>query len=165
MKTQSPDQTWKGPEYHVSVSFRAPLDFVFAWCTDYTPGDAKLEKEDYERKIIERTPRRVIFEDLEEAKDGWNWSRDVVSLHPPNRWHADGIGNNRDWVGDYMLATLPDGRTRLDLRWRRRPKVPDAKPLTKEEREASGKRAWESFAAALERDYNRSQRARSRGKK
>ena len=162
MKTQSTQQEWVGPEYRVSVSFRVPLDFVFAWCTDYTPEDPALEKEKYKRKIIERTPRRVIFEDLEESKNGWDWQRAVVSLSPPNRWHMDGVGNNRDVEADYVLSSLRDGRTRLDLRWKRRPKVADATRRTKAEREASATRAWKRFAAALERDYNRTSRARRR---
>jgi hypothetical protein len=138
---------------------------VFAWCTDYTPGDAALEKEVYQRKIIKRTPRAVIFEDLEESKDGWDWSRAVVSLHPPNRWHMDGIGNNRDVVADYALSSLRDGRTRLDLRWKRRPRVPDATRLTKAAREASSTQAWKWFASALEGDFRRSRRRRGHRRK
>jgi hypothetical protein len=153
-------QGWTGPEYHVRVSFRAPLAFVFAWCTDYSPTDPTLEKEKYERKIIERTPHQVIFEDLEESKDGWDWQRAVVSLRPPRSWHMDGFGNNRDVTADYVLSPLPDGGTRLDLRWRRRPKVPDVTRGTKAQREASSTRAWKLFAAALERDYNRARRKR-----
>jgi hypothetical protein len=164
MKSQSAE-TWPGPEYRVRVSFRAPIDFVFAWCTDYTPGDAALENEAYQRKIIGRTPRAVIFEDLEESKEGWDWSRAVVSLHPPNRWHMDGIGNNRDVMADYDLSSLPDGRTRLDLRWKRRPRVPDAAQRTKAEREASSTRAWKMFASALERDFKRSRRGRGHRRK
>ena len=160
MKARSTRRGWVGPEYRISVSFRAPLDFAFAWCTDYTPEDAGLAGEKYERKIVERTPRRVIFEDLEESKDGWDWSRAVVALRPPNRWHMDGVGNNRDEKADYVLSSLPDGRTRLDLRWRRRPKVADARRRRKAEREASATRAWKRFGDALERDYNRTRRAR-----
>ncbi|MCI4371078.1 MAG: hypothetical protein L3J78_00330 [Thermoplasmata archaeon] len=150
-------QKWS-PEYHVSVAFRAPLDFVFRWCTDYTPDDALLENDSYRRKIIERTPRRVVFEDLDESESGWDWSRDVVTLRPPNRWRMDGVGNNRDVVADYLLTRLEEGRTRLDLRWKRRPKVPQAKQQTKAAREASATRAWKAFGTALERDYKRSPR-------
>src|SRR5436309_640182 len=106
--------------YRIRVSFGVPLAFAFAWCTDYTPEDASLEGDSYQRKIVERTPRQVIFEDLEESDDGWNWSRDVVTLRPPNRWHMDGVGNRRDVTADYVLSPLPDGRTRFDLRWSRR---------------------------------------------
>ncbi|MGI0148359.1 MAG: hypothetical protein ACREDF_02345 [Thermoplasmata archaeon] len=162
MAKRKTGQGWVGPEYRIRVSFRAPLDFAFAWCTDYTPEDAGLEGEKYERKIIERTPRRVIFEDLEESKAGWDWSRDVVVLRPPNRWHMEGVGNKRDAKADYVLTSLRDGRTRLDLRWRRKPKVAEAVRLTKAEREASNARAWKRFGAAMERDYRRTRRARGR---
>ena len=165
MKMGSKETKQVGPEYHASVSFRAPLDFVFAWCTDYTPEDAGLENEKYERKVIERTPRRVIFEDLEATDSGWVWSRDVVSLRPPNRWSTDGVGNRRDYHADYVLSRLPDGRTRLDLRWKRSPKVADETKLTKAEREASSTQAWKLFAAALERDYKRTRPSRRKGTK
>ena len=158
MKARSHPRAWS-PEYRVRVAFRAPLDFAFAWCTDYTPQDASLEGESYQRKVVERTPRRVVFEDLEESETGWVWSRDVVSLRPPNRWHMDGTGNRRDVTADYLLTSLPDGRTQLELRWRRHPTVPEAKKLTKAQREADTLTAWKRFGAAMERDYRRSQRA------
>jgi len=155
---------WPGPEFHANATFRAPLDFVFAWCTDYTPIDAALEREAYERKIIERTARRVVFEDLEDSESGWDWSRATVTLSPPSRWHMDAVGNNRDVVADYVLSRMSGGRTRLDLSWKRKPKVPDAKRRTKAEREASATRAWRHFATAKERDYRKSQtRAGRRG--
>ena len=160
MKTGSKEPKQVGPEYHASVSFHAPLDFVFAWCTDYTPEDGALENENYARKIIERTPRRVIFEDLEESPSGWDWQRAIVSLRPPNRWHMVGVGNNRDVEADYVLSNLPRGRTRLDLRWKRMPRVADVKKRSKAEREASATRAWKRFAVALERDYQKSRRSR-----
>ena len=74
-------------KYQIRVEFRAPLDFAFAWCTDFSPEDSRLEGERYQRKVIERTLRRVVFEDLEETGTGWVWSRDVVDLRPPDRWH------------------------------------------------------------------------------
>jgi hypothetical protein len=153
MATKRSPTKWVGPEYHIRVTFRAPVDYVFAWCTDYTPEDGRLEGETYARKVIERTKRQVIFEDLEETKTGWDWGRDVVTLRPPNRWHMNGVGNHRDVEADYRLQALPDGRTELDLRWRRRPKGPETSKLTKAQREASSSRAWKMFAAALERDF------------
>jgi len=161
MKGRSQQRTWS-PEYHIRVAFRVPLDFAFAWCTDFSPQDASLEGESYQRKIVERTPRRVVFEDLEEAKDGWVWSRDTVTLRPPNRWHMDGTGNRRDVTANYLLSRLPEGRTQLELRWKRQPKVPEVKPLSKAQREADTLRAWKRFAAAMERDYRSSRRSQGR---
>jgi len=156
-------QAWS-PEYRVRVPFRVPLDFAFAWCTDFTPEDARLEGESYRRKIIERTSRQVVFEDLEEEDDGWFWSRDVVALKPPKGWHMEGTGNRRDVVADYALTSLADGRTQLELRWRRRPLVKEAKPLTKAQREASTLQAWRKFAAAMERDYRTSRNSPRRSR-
>jgi len=157
---------WGGPEFRIRIAFRVPPEFAFAWCTDYSPEDGKLEKESYRRKVVERTPRRVVFEDLEEAKDGWIWSREIVELRPPNRWHMDGVGNRRDVVADYLLTRLPDGRTQLDLRWKRRPRVPTAVKTTKTQREAGALQAWKHFRTAMERDYRRSGRpAESKGSK
>lgn len=158
MTTRRNRPRWVGPEYRIKVSFQAPLDFAFAWCTDFTPDDAKLEGDSYQRKIIERTPRRVILEDLEEADDGWTWTREVVTLRPPNRWHMDGVGNRRDAMADYVLTSMPNGRTQLELRWRRRPIVSAEAKLTKAQREANARRAWNRFGAAMERDYKRTRR-------
>lgn len=108
----------RGAEARIRVAFRVPLDFAFAWCTDYTPQDGALEGESYERKIVERTRRRVVFEDLEETESGWVWSRDVVTLRSPDRWHMEGVGNRRDVAAEYVLSRLPDDRTQLELRWR-----------------------------------------------
>src|SRR5207302_10806365 len=92
MKPRNAGSTWPGPEYRIRVSFRAPIDFVFAWCTDYTPGDAALEKETYQRKIIKRTPRAVVFEDVDESKDGWDCTRLVVSLGHQSVGDLEGAG-------------------------------------------------------------------------
>ena len=140
----------------VKVTFRAPLRFVYSWCTDYQPSDSKLEKEEYVRKIIERTPRRVIFEDLQEMRDGWSLQRAVIMLHPPNRWHMDNVGNRRDVRADYVLSSLPGNRTQLRLRWKVWPKTAAASKLTRAERERSVASFWRRFAAALKKNYKRS---------
>ena len=145
----------------LEVTFRAPLRFVFSWCTDYQPSDPKLEKEDYVRKIIERSSRRVIFEDLQEMRDGWSWQRATVILYPPNRWHMDNIGNRRDVKADYVL-TLVGERTRLHLRWKVWPKTVAASKLSKTNRERSVASAWKKLGAALERDYKRNRQSHQR---
>ena len=161
MAAQRRGRGWMGP-FRIRVAFRVPLEYAFVWCTDYTPDDGALEGESYQRKVIERGARRVVFEDLEETKSGWSWGRDVVTLRPPNRWHMDGVGNRRDVTADYVLTRLPDGRTQLELRWSRRPNVPETTKLTKAEREADTVRAWKRFGTAMERDYRGGVPARQR---
>jgi len=148
---------WPGPEYHVQMKFRAPLPYVFSWCTDYTPGDAKLEGENYQRKVIRRNRRQVLYEDLEESPAGWYWGRYDVMLQPPDRWHMECTGNHVQVVGDYQLTTQPDGRTQLDLWWRRRPGLLEFTARPKAQAERGTTIAWQRFARALERDYRKSQ--------
>jgi len=107
--------------YEIRSKFRAPLPFVFEWCTDYSSDDPRLEKENYTRKILGRKGRRVTYEDLYDTPNGWMWSHQTVTLHPPNRWHAEALGNYREWSLEYTLKELPDGRTELTLRGQRRP--------------------------------------------
>lgn len=145
----------KGDLAVVTVTFDVPLKYAFEWCTDYTPQDAALEGESYERKILDRKPRRVVFEDLEEGESGWVWSRDIVTLRPPNRWHAEGFGSHRTMTADYVLTELPDGRTKFELRWWRTPTAL-GKRIPRAQREKESTAAWEKFARAMEKDYRES---------
>jgi len=148
-------QRWPGPSYEVRVEFNAPLDFVYRWCTDFTPEDSKLETEEYERRILRRSAREVVYEDLEDTQQGWVWSRHVVHLLPPNRWKSDSVGSLRVYALDYRLDRLPGGHTQLTLRARRRPYGIGKKNPPKGQWERSTTAAWKSFARALERDYEK----------
>ncbi len=145
----------KGDEARVEVEFDVPLEFAFKWCTDYTPQDAALEGESYTRKVVERSARRVVFEDLEEGESGWIWARDVVTLRPPNRWHMESIGSHRTATADYTLTKLPDGRTGFELRWWRTP-TSIGKKIPRAQREKETTEAWKKFAKAMKEDYQKS---------
>jgi hypothetical protein len=141
------------------MTFHAPIRYVFRWCTDFRPNDDRLEKESYTRRVVSRTPHRVVFEDLSEGDDGgWRWSRHVVTLHPPTSWHSESLGSHRTLTLDYRLTPVSGDRTRLDLTWKRRPTALGARPPPQRtvERETTG--AWRNFAAALEKDYRKSRR-------
>ncbi|MGI0070622.1 MAG: SRPBCC family protein [Thermoplasmata archaeon] len=149
-----------GPQYHIATVIRAPLPYVYAWCTDFDAQDAQRERDDYARKIVGRTPRRVVFEDLTDSDSGWSWRRHTVTLRPPNRWHSDSLGSHRDAALDYELTALSPERTRLDLRWRRRPTVLGRR-LSKREAEGPATQGWRHLGRALEQEYRRTG-ARSR---
>lgn len=142
--------------YEIRAEFRAPLGFVFDWCTDYTPGDAPLEKEDYTRKVVSRRARQVVYEDLYDTPKGWMWSRHTVTLQPPDRWHSESLGSHREWSLDYQLRSLPDGRTELMLRGERRPTSLGPKNPPKARLEKELQTGWAHFGKALERDYRAS---------
>ncbi|MCI4368844.1 MAG: hypothetical protein L3K09_04700 [Thermoplasmata archaeon] len=148
-------ESWPMPVYEVKATFRAPLKFVYEWCTDYRPQDARLESENYERKILRRSSREVIYEDLEDSKDGWFWARHVVRLFPPNRWHSDTVGSHRALSLEYRLAALPGGRTQLTLTARRRPYGVGGKNPPRAKWEGPVAMSWKRFGRAIERDYQK----------
>lgn len=142
-------------EYHVHARFRAPLPFVFRWCTDYQADDPTLEHGAFVRRILHRDRRRVVYEDLYDKPTGWFWSHQTITLRPPDRWHAEAVGNARTWSLDYRLTQQPDGTTTLVMRGDRQSTKLGGKnpPKTTLERELS--LMWAKFVRALERDYRR----------
>jgi hypothetical protein len=146
---------WPGPSYEVRAVFQAPLDFVYRWCTDFTPHDARYEAEEYTRRILSRSAREVVYEDLESSKQGWFWSHHVVRLMPPNRWHSDSVGSHRAVSLDYRLSRLPGDRTELILRARRRPYGVGGKNPPKSGWEGPVAQSWKNFGRSIERDYRK----------
>lgn len=144
----------------VRTTFRAPLPFVLRWCTDYSPEDSGLEGDAFRRQILERTSRRVVYEDLDTSVGGWLWSRWVVTIQPPDRWHGESVGNYRKWDVDYRLTPLADGRTQLTLRGQRTPFALGRKSPSKTAIEKNLAKSWERFARALESDYRKQLRSR-----
>jgi hypothetical protein len=127
---------WPGPEYHIRVVFDAPLAYVYDWCTDYSPQDSGLEGESYTRKILERSARRVLYEDVEEAPDGFHWARYDVELRPPKAWRMTSLGNRRTARAEYHLTSESNGRTRLDIYLHRIPGPLPGRVLTKPDRKS-----------------------------
>ncbi len=153
--TRRPSRT-----YSVRATFRAPLGFAFRWCTDYSERDPGLHRGDYERRVVERRARRVVFEDLYPLPRGWSWSRGTSWLEPPDRWHAEEVGNLRTWSIDYRLIALAPDITELRIRGRRTPTAigPSNPPRSALEREITD--MWRQFGRALEKDYRRQLRRR-----
>ena len=160
MSRESPVTT-----YNFRAIFRAPLPYVFRWCTDYSPEDPRLAKEDSRRRILARSARRVIFEDLYDGPEGWVWSHDVVTLDPPNHWHAEIVGSHREWVIDYRLRELPGGRTELSFRGRRRSTAHGVRNPSQAQLVRELTSMWRNYGRALERDYHSASKRRGRGRR
>ncbi|HEY6238260.1 MAG TPA: hypothetical protein VIZ68_03640 [Thermoplasmata archaeon] len=150
---------WPGPDYEVRVSIRAPMAFVHRWCTDYSPDDPKIEGEKYVRRVLKRTARRVVYEDLWESKKGWFWTRYTVDLKPPSSWHMESQGNSSHLIGDYSLNPGPNETTEFHLRYRRKASILPFQKVAVRRRRVEDTRAWHRFARALEADYRRSLRS------
>lgn len=149
---------WPPPTYEIRTLFRAPLEFAFSWCTNFSTHDAKLEGETYQRRIVERSRRRVVYEDLASASPGWRWSRHVVSLFPPDHWHSDSVGSHREVSLDYWLVSKGPDRTELTLRMQRRPTALGQSNPPRREMETALRASWRRFARALERDFRTARR-------
>jgi hypothetical protein len=89
------------------------------------------------------------------------WSRWNISIHPPDRWHGEAVGNYRAWDVDYRLKSLPGDLTQLTLRGRRTPLLLGMRNPSKTELERELTQSWEKFGRALEADYRKSRRKRS----
>jgi len=144
--------------YKVSQKFDAPLDFVYSWCTDFRDDDPKIIGSKTVRKIIEKSPERVIWR--VRYKDGKGFQEGVraVWLHPPNAWHLDTCGDGRE-VGEYKLTRLGRSKTRLDMKF----VVTYDSPKEVEEKdewEADGKEQWKIYRKALEADFKAGRPAR-----
>ena len=148
--------------YEIRRVFDAPLPFAYAWCTDYTPADRKLEGDPGSRQIIRKRGRTVVYEDLNDTPNGWMWSRQTVTLHPPNGWHAVAVGNYRTWNLDYSLRELPNGRTEFTMRGKRRATPLGVRNPPKRVLEHELRVMWNNLGRALEKDYRRQLRRKRR---
>jgi hypothetical protein len=152
----------RGPKtvYETRQVFHAPLAFAFRWCTDYQADDSKRSGESFRRKVLERTAKKVEFEDLDERPNGWVWRHTIVTLHPPGRWTAHSVGNFRTFEIEYRLKASPDGTTAFHLRGVRRSTAFGGKnpPKAKLERELDV--MWGNYGKALDRDYRASRPSR-----
>lgn len=138
--------------YRVSKTFRAPLSYVYQWCTDFSEEDPKISGATIQRRILRRTRKQVIYAQLyTDASDRDRVDVDIVDLQPPRRWHSQHYCEENDETADYELNNLGDSRTRLDMRFKQRWKVPE-RPAKDAMVRLTGK-FWDKFVEALERDY------------
>jgi hypothetical protein len=136
----------------VSKVIKAPLPFVYKWCTDFREDDNKITGSKNRRKILQQTLKRVVyvttyFPKTGEPKIGVN----LVTLRPPNSWHLEFIGEEDDEEGDYRLTRLAAKKTRLDMRFSEKYKVRHA-PTQAEDMKHT-EEIWDKYAARLEKDY------------
>lgn len=136
--------------YVVTKTFHAPLDFVFAWCTDFKVDDAKMAGSKTRRHFLERSKRRVVYV-LKRKKGGETVDGiRAVWIRPPDSWHLDTCGDKRE-LCDYKLSTVGK-RTKLTMTFSVSYDDPrDAR--SRRELVSRAKARWDAFAGHLERDY------------
>jgi len=138
-------------KYKLSETFNAPMEYVFAWCTDFREDDNKYTGSKTARKILEKTPQRVVWRvAYKDGKDTLEGVR-AVWLNSPKSWRLDTCGDGRE-AGEYRLKSLGKNKTRLDMKfvvtYDSKKDVED-----KDEWEADGVKHWKIYKKALEADF------------
>ncbi|MDA4113300.1 MAG: hypothetical protein OK474_04555 [Thaumarchaeota archaeon] len=70
----------------VSKTIDAPLRYVYDWCTDFREDDPQITGSKSQRKVLEKTKKRVICVQIYQGADGnQKVALNIVSLKPPIR--------------------------------------------------------------------------------
>jgi len=140
--------------YKVSKTFKAPLDYVFGWCTDFREDDGKMTGSKSKRTFLERTDKRIVwaveYKEKGKAKEGIR----VVWLRSPDSWTLDTCGDGRE-LGEYKLTQKDKNKTRLDMKFQitfnSKDEVDNRKKWEKAVTEE-----WDIFGRHLQDDYKES---------
>ena len=143
----------KSHSINLSRIIRAPLWFVYGWCTDYRDTDPQITGSKNKRKVLLRTKHRVIYLTSYKSQGKQRSAVDVVTLHPPRAWHLDFVGDDDDEVGDYVLTSLGPRKTRLDMSFKEHYKIRAAPTQAQDLQQVH--KVWDKYVAALEKDYSR----------
>ncbi len=130
----------------------APLRYVYDWCTDFRPDDAKLARSEQKHRVVKTGPERLVR--IKVARRGGRnpvMNVEVVRLSPPNAWHKDTIGEEDLDSMDYTLSPLGPERTRFSLVMVERWMVP--KYPKKADWVRSSSKYWDELVQAIEERY------------
>jgi len=139
--------------YKVSKTLKAPLDFCFAWCTDFRADDYKMSGSKTRRHFLERSRRRFVW--VATRKEGRKTVEGIRAVwpKPPDAWHLDTCGDGRE-IGDYRLTPV-GRRTRLDMVFQVTYDDPKKVEGVREWVRDTN-REWDAFGKYLEADYRTS---------
>jgi hypothetical protein len=139
---------------HVAKTVRAPLKYVYDWCTDYRSDDGRFARSPPrpQYRVVKLSAGRLLRIRLTDtSRADPEVAVDLVRLTPPDAWHTDQIDEGDLETVDYRLTTLGPQRTRLDLliteRW-----LTPRHPSREELRERAG-RSWDRYVAEIESRY------------
>jgi len=137
----------------VSKTINAPMKYVFNWCTDFREDDPALTGSKSQRKILEKTKKRVVYASIYTGNDGsLKVGVNIVTLKSPVSWHMEYFGEEDVELGDYKLVSLGKNKTKLNMVFKEKWKT-ETIPTIEEQVESTNK-VWDQYVAALEKDYN-----------
>ena len=138
----------------VTKTIKAPIKYVYEWCTDFRSDDGKFSSSKPRYKVIHVGSDRVvrIIERVTPIESP-TVVVELVRLIPPDAWHKDQIGVTDLDAADYKLARLGSGRTRVTVslteRWMTR------NHPTRSQWVRDANEYWDNLVAALEEDYRK----------
>ncbi|MGA8603899.1 MAG: hypothetical protein WB788_02385 [Thermoplasmata archaeon] len=143
----------------VTKTIKAPIKYVYEWCTDYRSDDGKFSRSKTRVQVIHLGSDRVVrIRARVTPIESPAVSVELVRLMPPDAWHKETIDETDLDAMDYRLARLGAGRTRLTLsiteRWMTR------KHPTRNQWVRNANKYWDILVAALEEDYRKGMRAK-----
>ncbi len=142
--------------YRFRKLVRAPLPFVYRWCTDYRQDDDRITDSiyQYQAKIVLREPTRIVrIITLPGRNRNRNTDVEIISLLPPDRWHLEKLSVTDDETGAYRLVRRGPKLTAVQMRFRKKWKIPDL-PDPKEYR-ALFSRVWDRYVDVMEKEFRR----------
>ena len=136
--------------YSVSKKIRAPLGFVFEWCTDFREGDPGLWGSPAKNIILDKSDKKVVYRTERRRGEVVLRTTSTVTLSPPDAWHVNADGDEREYRGDYRLRSRGD-YTELEIKFVWRTKGPVVR--TAAELSEGSSAMWDKLVKALENDY------------
>jgi len=152
MSSRHPRTTLTTLRFHKLV--RAPLRFVYQWCTDYRDDDDRITDSIYHYKatIILREASRIVRTIVVPGSDR-NQSTDVeiISLRPPNRWSLRKFSVTDDETATYRLTRKGVALTRIDIRIHRTWKLRN--PPNRTRYRALFNQVWDRYVTVMEQEF------------
>ena len=138
----------------VEQAFAHPPAETYAWLTDIDDADDKRAGDVLRsRKVLEKGPKRIVYEGETEVLGRRIFGRTEVDLAPPSTWSARTVSGPRtgSWT-DYVVLAHPGGSlARVDYHFvlqdpKKHLLLSVARPLVRR----SLKRMWQGFSASMD---------------
>jgi hypothetical protein len=141
---------------HFRKQIRAPLRFVYRWCTDFRNDDDRITDSiySYKAKVVLREASRTVRVITVPGKDP-NRCTDVeiIALRPPIGWDLTKLSWTDDEIGHYHLTASSANSTLLEMRFRRTWKADRSPSLSRYK--ALFNEVWDRYVEVIESEWRR----------
>jgi hypothetical protein len=145
--------------YRLDKTIKAPIQFVFDWCTDFREDDYKLTDSGFRRTMYSRGGNKVVYVDEERVRGEILKSKSEVTLFPPDRWVLHNVGDELDEDGEYTLEAVDGKTTALRMVFNVRHKLEPIPTVAKWDKDSN--EFWDKLIVALEKEYRGKRRGTS----